>query len=94
VVYEIQEDAAGTPIASTSVFLNCSLITTAGSTTTGLSGMMLDSSAVATTATLPVKVLGLSKRVDNTLSTGTTDFAKWEVMFNTGAYAPNIAGLA
>ena len=94
VVYEVQEDAVTTPIASTSVFLNAALNTAAGSTTTGLSGMMIDSDTVATTAALPIKVLGLSKRVDNALSTGTTDFAKWEVMFNTGAYAPNIAGLA
>lgn len=94
VVYEVQEDAAGTPIAAASVGLNASLITTAGSTTTGNSGMMLDSSAVATTATLPLKLIGLVKRPDVALSTGTTDYAKWEVVWNTGFFAPNLAGTA
>jgi len=93
-IYEVQEDAAGTQIASTSVGLNCSIITTAGSSTTGVSGMMLDSSAVATTSTLPVKIIGLVKRPDNALSTGTTDKAKFEVFFNTGWYNSNSVGTA
>jgi hypothetical protein len=85
VIYEVQEDAA-------SIGLATAIITTAGSTTTGVSGMMLDSSAVATTSTLPVKILGLVQRPDNTLSTGTTDKAKFEVIFNTGWYATNSVG--
>lgn len=94
VIYEVQEDADTTPIASTSVGLNCSIITTAGSTTTGVSAMVLDSSAVATTSTLPVKIIGLVKRPDNALSGGTTDKAKFEVFFNTGWYNSNSVGTA
>lgn len=91
-VFEVQEDAAGTPIAAASVGLATEIITTAGSTTTGVSGMLLDSSQVATTSTLPVKIIGLVNRPDNALSTGTTDKAKFEVVFNTGFYATNSVG--
>lgn len=94
VVYEIQEDADTTPIAAASVGLNCAIATTAGSTTTGVSKMVLDSSTVATTSTLPVKIIGLVPRPDNALSLDTTDKAKFEVIFNTGAYMPNVAGVA
>lgn len=92
VVYEVQEDADTTPIASTSVGLACAIATTVGSSTTGISGMQLDSSTVNTTSTLPVKIIGLVKRPDNTLSTGTTDKAKFEVFFNTGWFNPNSVG--
>ena len=94
VVYEVQEDADTTPIAAASIGLNCSLTTTAGNTTTGISKVALDSSAVATTATLPVKVLGLSKRVGNALNTGGSgvDAAWFEVVLNTGILMDNIAG--
>lgn len=94
VVYECQEDADTTPIAAASVGLNAAITTTAGSATTGLSGMEIDSTSVATTATLPLKVLGLVKRPDNAFNTGGsgTDKAKFEVMLNTGAFMPNTAG--
>lgn len=92
VVYEVQEDAATTPIAAASVGLNVALATTAGSTVTGNSGMVLDSDTVATTAALPLKLIGLSKRVDVAMSTATNDYAKWEVVFNTGFFADNLAG--
>lgn len=92
VVYEVQEDADTTPIAAASVGLACAITTTAGSTVTGVSAMVLDSSTVATTSTLPVKIIGLVPRPDNALSTGTTDKAKFEVVFNTGWFAPNSVG--
>lgn len=94
VVYGLQEDADTTPVAAASVGLNAAFTTTAGSATTGLSGMELDSTSVATTNTLPIKVLGLLKRSDNALNTGGagTDKAVFEVMFNTGLFAPNVAG--
>ncbi len=93
-VYQVQEDADTTPIAAASVGLNVSYTTTAGNTTTGISKNALDSSAVNTTATLPLRILGLSKIVGNSLNTGGSllDFATFDVMWNTGAYMPNIAG--
>ena len=45
--------------------LNGQFTTTAGSTTTGASGMQLDSSGLATTATLPIKIVGFPNRPDN-----------------------------
>lgn len=95
VVFEVQEDADTTPIAAASIGLNCAIALTAGSATTGVSGMVLDSSTVATTVTLPVKVLGLVKRPDNAFNTGgsLTDQAKFEVLFNTNIFAPNVVGV-
>ena len=85
IVFEIQEDADTTPIAAASVGLNAQVLQTqAGSTVTGLSGMELDSSTVATTNTFPVRIIGLSKRVGNAFNTAGSgsDQAKFEVVFN------------
>jgi hypothetical protein len=96
VVYQIQEDADTTPVPGTAVGLNATYTTTAGNTTTGVSKNALDSSAVATTVTFPLKLLGLSKVVGNSLNTGGSlaDFATFDVMFNTGLRAPNVVGVA
>lgn len=83
-VYEVQEDAVGGAVAAASVGLNTAYESGAGNTTTGVSTATLDSSAVNTTATLPLKILGLVKRVNNALNTGGagTDQARFEVTFN------------
>jgi hypothetical protein len=82
VIYEIQEDGVGANLAATDIGFNTSLITTAGSTVTGLSGMALDSNGTtATTSTLPLKILGLVRRPDNAFGLSTTDLAKFEVIF-------------
>ena len=93
VVYEVQEDAVGANIAAADIGLNVPYTTTAGSTTTGVSKMEIDSSAVATTSTLPLKLLGLVKRPDVAFGLASTDHAKFEVMLNTGLYMPNVAGV-
>ncbi len=68
IIYEVQY--AGTSVAAATITANVGLngqfTTTAGSTTTGASGMQLDSSGLATTATLPLKVVGFPYRPDNT----------------------------
>ena len=65
-VFEVQADAA---IAVTSVGLNTDLVATSGgSTVTGASGMELDASEVATTATLVFKILGFPRRADNEIN--------------------------
>jgi hypothetical protein len=94
VVYELQEDAVTTPIAPASIGLNAAFSLGAGNTATGNSTMQIVSTSVAVTATLPLKVLGLVKRVDNAFNTAGagSDNAKFEVMFNTGAWMPNVAG--
>jgi hypothetical protein len=67
VIYEVQY--AGTSVAAATVTANVGqngqFTTTAGSTTSGSSGMQLDSSGLATTATLPLKIVGIPNRPDN-----------------------------
>jgi hypothetical protein len=66
-VYEVQY--AGTSVAAATITANVGLngqfTTTAGSTTSGSSGMQLDSAGLATTATLPLKIVGFPNRPDN-----------------------------
>lgn len=92
VVYEAQEDAVSSNLAAADIGLNIPYSTTAGNTTTGVSKMALVSASKATTATLPLKLLGLVKRPDNAFGLASTDKAKFEVMLNTSVYAPNVAG--
>ena len=67
VVYEVQY--AGTSVAAATITANVGqngqFTTTAGSTASGSSGMQLDSSGLATTATLPLKIVGFPNRPDN-----------------------------
>jgi hypothetical protein len=64
VVFEVQEDAVGATTALVDVGENADLIYAAGSTTTGQSGVMLDSSDHKT-ATAQLRILGFVKRPDN-----------------------------
>ena len=77
VVFEAQEDGVGAPLAAADVGENVDIVYAAGNATSGISGVMLDSSTHATTAA-QLRVLGLVKRSDNALG----DKAKWEVMIN------------
>lgn len=80
-VFEVQEDSVGNNLAATEIGNNVNFTTaTAGSTTTGLSGVELDSSSKATTA-LQCRILGLADRPGNDLGTN----AKWLVSFNVQA---------
>lgn len=66
-IYEVQY--AGTSVAAATITANVGqngqFTTTAGSTTSGSSGMQLDSTGLATTATLPLKIVGFPNRPDN-----------------------------
>lgn len=68
-IYEAQEDAVGGALAVTDVGLNVDFIVGAPSATTGLSGTMVDTSTKATTATLPLKIIGFVNRPDNEIGT-------------------------
>jgi hypothetical protein len=77
VVFEIQADGA---VAAADMGNNAQLIfTQAGSTFTGLSGVELDSTTLAATATHQLKVLKAVNRVDNDT---TITRAKVEVLIN------------
>lgn len=95
VIFEVQEDAVGTPWAGASIGLAGTFTLTAGNATTGISAFALDSSETSNTATFPLKVIGLVPRVGNALNVdgAGTDPARFEVMFNTSYFAPNIAGI-
>ena len=54
---EAQEDSTGGAIAAASEGLNCAVIVAAANTTTGLSQMEIDSSEVATTSSLALRLI-------------------------------------
>lgn len=66
-VYEVQASQTGLSAAAVTalVGLNAPFTTTAGSTTTGASGMQVDTVSAATTATLPLKIVGVPTKPDN-----------------------------
>lgn len=63
VLYEVQTSNGTLGVAD--VGLNANIAVAAGSTATGSSGVTLDVSTAATTATLPLKIIGFTQRVDN-----------------------------
>ena len=66
-IYEVQY--AGTSVAAATITANVGqngqFTLTAGNTSSGASGMQIDSSGLATTATLPLKIVGFPNRPDN-----------------------------
>jgi hypothetical protein len=64
-LFEIQEDAVGGALAITDVGLNADFIVAAGNAYTKRSGVMLDTSTKATTAGLPLKIIGVTPRPNN-----------------------------
>lgn len=63
VLFEVQT-SNGTPAVG-DVNNNVNIAVAAGSTTTGLSGMTADVGTILTTATLPLRIVSFSQRVDN-----------------------------
>lgn len=64
-IYEIREDGVGGSVATTSLGQNATMIVANASTTTGMSGTMLDSSTAATTNTLDLKIVGFKQSPDS-----------------------------
>jgi hypothetical protein len=89
-VMEVEEDSVGGSIALASIGLNSGFMADASAqlAVTGASGMMLDSSSVAVTATLPLRILGQSRKVDNEQGTA----GRWLVSWNLHQYA--VTGVA
>lgn len=80
-IFECQEDDAGTALTVAARGANCDVLATAGSSTTGISAHEIDrSTVVATTAQL--RLLRLVNRPNNDYG----DSAKWEVMINEHEY--------
>ena len=91
VLYTIQEDSVSGAIASTAGGYAVGLLVAGtGSTVTGMSGWMLQSSTVGVgAATSQVRVLGLTRGPDNALGV----YARWNVMLNISALQQGTAGL-
>lgn len=83
-LFEVQEDSVGANLALTHIGLNCAIQGAAASTSTGLSGQMLDSSVTpTTTSTLPLQVMGAINRPDNEFPGA---YSRWLVRINVHAY--------
>lgn len=92
VMWSMQEDSVGGAIAIANAgYSNGNLVAgSGGSTQTGLSSWMLQSSSVgAGNATYQVKVLGLTRGPDNAIG----NYARWNIFINLPALQPSTAGL-
>ena len=80
-----QEDGDTDPLESADIGQNVNIVATAGNTTTGASGMEIDSNTHATTATLPLKLMEFVQTPDNenVLSSGGQAYSRWVVKINT-----------
>jgi hypothetical protein len=87
-VYEVQANAA-TVLAD--IGLNVGLAYTAGSVTTGMSGMQADMATKAVTASLPLKIVGVVQRPDQDMA----DSANWKLLvtLNSNNFGGNTAGV-
>ncbi len=87
--FYIQDDGSAT-LVSTTVGTNHNMtFATGGSTTTGQSGVQLDASSTAVTATLQLNVLRLAPLPGNAVGAN----AIWEVKLNAHTESPNTAGI-
>lgn len=93
-IFAGSQDGTGGVVAAASVGLNVAInLGTASSTTPYASGMSVDSSTVATTATLPLQIVGVTAGVDNDV-TSTSRPAEILVRVNTSAFgSAGIAGV-
>jgi hypothetical protein len=78
-LFEIQEDGVGGAMGQAAGSRNADLVSGTGSAFTGYSGWMLDSSTLAVTATLQLRILKAVQRADND---PTLTLAKWLVHIN------------
>lgn len=78
-IYEMQEDGDTDPIELADIGQNIEIINGGGSTTTGFSGMELDSDTHNTTNTLPLRLIGIVDRPDNEWVSGGQAYTRWLV---------------
>jgi len=77
-LFMIQEDSVSGALAAGAVGRNANLVAGTGSTVTGYSGWMLQSSSLATTNTLQLRIRRFLTEADNAVGTN----AKWLVKIN------------
>lgn len=79
----------GTTLAQTAIGLNYDIVATAGNTTYRQSRMELDSNTGATSSILPLRLMGVSREVDEVIG----EFAKCVVVINNHQLAKVSEGL-
>lgn len=89
-VFEIQEVSGGTALTAADMGLNADFVVAAGSTATGLSGVELDNSTEAATATLDLQIVGFVNSPKNEVG----EHAKWLVRINRHQFRDQVAGKA
>jgi hypothetical protein len=94
VLFKVAAVSAGTTIAfyaQTVIGLNVSLVQNSGSTTTGDSAVAIDGSAVATTVSLPIRIIGGVPDTANSSGEFCEFICKWNMPYITLAEgAPNV----
>lgn len=89
-LFWMQEDSVGGSMTYANTGNNANIISGSGSTTTGYSGWLLDSSTAATgNATYQVKILRPLAEADNTIG---SSYAKWLVKINQHQMANGTVG--
>jgi len=86
-LFTVQEVGTGTSLLATSVGLNANLLL--GTNNGFSSGWQLSNVGAATTATLQVKLLGLSREPNNSFG----PYAKWLVMINNHEFSAGTVGV-
>jgi hypothetical protein len=84
VIFQIQEVSGGTPLAATEVGLNANLVS--GTNNGYISGWEVNNSGETTTATLQLKLLGLSNPSGVPGGNVFGEHAKWDVLINNHCY--------
>lgn len=82
ILFEAQEDGVTDPLEMVDAGLNVNFVVGSGSTTTGASGMEIDSDTENTTATLPLRLIEAVQRADNELVTAGQEWTRWIVRIN------------
>lgn len=95
VVYEIQEDAVTRVYGAGDIGETKTFNLGTGNTSTGRSTATLVSNYTTNAATAPFKLIGLAKRTGNAFNVAGagSDPGTFEVVMNTGYYAPNVVGV-
>lgn len=91
IIFEAQEDGVGGTIAAANGGKNVDFVYAAPAAGTRVSASMIDSSTVAVTATLPLKLMGLSPRYDEGQLMTYGANAKWLCIINSHRYRAGIA---
>lgn len=81
-LFEAEEDGVGDPLELQDLGQNIDFVATAGSTTTGQSAMVIDSSTHATNATLPLKLMEAKRSADNEILADGQAATRWIVKIN------------